>query len=145
MEFRGSVEIAAEQTAVWQTLTTPTIISQCTPRLSSWVSLEAENKFQLNFTWGSGKSVITIPLRLSWQSVIPPTTLTWQGQAFMGSTAVPLNGSFHLTTSVKNQTNLTFQTQITPPNKLLAQMIQNTAPPLIQKFLSCLKETAQAV
>ena len=145
MEFRGSVEIAAPQTAVWQTLTTPTIISQCTPRLSSWASLEGENQFQLNFTWGSGKSVITIPLRLAWQKIEPPATLTWQGQAHMGSTAVPLNGEFHLTSPPNSQTHLAFLAQISPPNKLLAQLIQNSAPPLMQKFLSCLKETAEAV
>lgn len=145
MEFQGSVAVAAAQTAVWHTLTTPTIVSQCTPRLQGWAALEAETQFQLQFIWGRGSSTVIIPLLLTWQTVTPPTYLQWQGKAQMGGTAVPLQGDFHLSAMQGPQTNLTFSAQLTPPNKFVGQMIQNTAPRLIKHFFNCLKKTAEAV
>jgi carbon monoxide dehydrogenase subunit G len=145
MEFRGSVAVAAAQTAVWHTLTTPTLVSQCTPRLQGWAALETDAQFQLQFTWGRGNSSVLIPLVLIWQTVTPPTYLQWQGQAQMGSTAVPLQGDFHLSTTGSLQTNLAFSAQLNPPNKFIGKMIQNTAPRLIEHFFNCFKKTAEAV
>ena len=145
MQFRGTVEFNAPQTAVWYSLTTPDIVSQCTPRLTGWSQLATDTQFQLQFAWGSGNSTITIPLLLTWQTVDPPTYLQWNGHAQMGSTPIPIDGIFQLTSPMPNQTTLTFSTQFDPPNKLLNQMIQTTAPRLIDSFFSCLKKTAEAV
>ena len=145
MEFQGSVVIAAPQTAVWHTLTTPHLVGQCTPRLQGWSALEANKQFQLQFCWGSGSSTIVIPLLLTWQTVTPPTYLQWHGEAQMGNTAVPLQGNFHLNSSTNQHTTLAFSAHITPHNKLLVQMIQTTAPRLIESFFHCLKKTAEAV
>jgi len=145
MEFQGIVAVAAAQTAVWHTLTTPTIVSQCTPRLQGWTTLEAETQFHLQFTWGRGSSTVIIPLVLTWQTVAPPTYLQWYCLAHMGSTAVPLQGDFHLNNIGSTQTNLAFSAQLTPPNKFTGQMIQNAAPKLIEQFFKCLKKTAEAV
>ncbi len=145
MQFQGTVAFAAPQTAVWHSLTTPELVSQCTPRLQGWSALETGTQFQLQFCWGSHKRPITIPLLITWQTVTPPTYLQWYGNAQMGNTAVPLHGTFHLTLTQKEQTTLTFTAQLTPPNKLLAQMIQTTAPRLIDSFFRCLKTTAEAV
>jgi carbon monoxide dehydrogenase subunit G len=144
MEFRGTVAFAAGQTAVWHTLTTPTVVSQCTPRLQGWSALETNTQFQLQFSWGN-KRTITIPLLLTWQTVTPPTYLQWHGEAHMGNTAVPLHGHFKLNSTENNQTTLLFFAQMTPPNKILAQMVQSTAPRLIESFFRCLKSTAEAV
>jgi carbon monoxide dehydrogenase subunit G len=145
MEFQGTVAIAAKQTAVWHILTTPTIISQCTPLLQSWVNSDTNTQFQLQLAWGSGSNTVIIPLSLTWQTVTPPTLLQWQGQAQLGSTTLPLQGNFTLNTSDTNQTNLTFSAQLTPPNKLLGQMIQTAAPRFIESFFRCLKTTAETV
>lgn len=145
MQFRGSVEFAAGQTAVWHSLTTPHIVSQCTPRLTGWSQLATDTQFRLQFTWGSGSNNITIPLLLTWQTVMPPTHLHWQAQAQMGSTPIPINGTFHLEAATPDSTALTFTAEFEPPNKLLKQMIQATAPRLIDSFFSCLKATAEAV
>ncbi|MCA9919273.1 MAG: hypothetical protein KC445_15040 [Anaerolineales bacterium] len=146
MEFQGTITVAATQTAVWHTLTTPTLVSQCTPRLQGWQVLQTNAQFQLRFSWGSGNSTIFIPLLLTWQTVTPPTYLQWHGEAQLGGTAVPLQGSFHLNSGTQQQTtSINFSAQITPHNKLLAQMIQTTAPRLIESFFQCLKKTAEAV
>ncbi|MBK7894080.1 MAG: SRPBCC domain-containing protein [Candidatus Promineifilaceae bacterium] len=145
MEFQGTVSVAAAQTAVWHTLTTPHLVSQCTPRLQGWTALEANTRFQLQFCWGSGKSTVFIPVLLTWQTVTPPTYLHWQGEAQLGNTAVPMQGDFSLKSTPTNQTTLTFSAQITPHNKLLTQMIQTTAPRLIESFFHCLKKTAESV
>jgi carbon monoxide dehydrogenase subunit G len=145
MKFRGTVAVAAAQTTVWHTLTTPTLVSQCTPRLQGWAALETDAQFQLQFIWGRGSSSVLIPLVLIWQTVTPPTYLQWQGQAQMGSTAVPLQGDFHLSTTGSLQTNLAFSAQLNPPNKFIGKMIQNTAPRLIEHFFNCFKKTAEAV
>lgn len=145
MEFQGTVAVAAAQTAVWHTLTTPTIVSQCTPRLQGWTPLNAETQFQLQFIWGRGSSTVIIPLLLIWQTVTPPTFLQWQGKAQMGRTAVPMQGDFRLNPTDSTQTNLTFSAQLNPPNKFIGKMIQNTAPRLIEHFFNCLKITAEAV
>ncbi|MEZ4593640.1 MAG: SRPBCC domain-containing protein [Chloroflexota bacterium] len=137
--------VAAAQTAVWHTLTNPHLISQCTPRLQGWTALETNTQFQLHFCWGSGSSTIAIPLLLTWQTVTPPTYLQWHGEAQMGHTAVPLQGTFRLNSSTAQHTTLAFSAHITPHNKLLAQMIQTTAPRLIESFFNCLKKTAEAV
>ncbi len=145
MEYQGIVAVAAAQTAVWHTLTTPTIVSQCTPRLQGWSTLEAETRFHLQFIWGRDNSTVIIPLLLTWQTVTPPTYLQWQCQAHMGSTAIPLQGDFHLRATDTTQTNLTFSAHLAPPNKFIGQLIQNTAPRLIEHFFNCLKKTAEAV
>ena len=145
MEFQGTVAFAAAQTAVWHILTTPALVSQCTPRLQGWAALEEESQFQLQFIWGKGSSTVIIPLLLTWQTITPPTYLQWHCQAQMGRTAVPLRGDFHLSATETRQTNLTFSAQLTPPNKFMGKMIQNTAPPLIEQFFNCLKKTAEAV
>ena len=145
MKFRGTVDFAAGQTAVWHTLTTPTIVSQCTPRLHGWAALETDTRFQLQFSWGGSNNTIIIPLLLIWQTVTPPTLLQWHGQAQMGRTTIPLQGEFHLCAPTGNQTTLTFTAQVDPPNKLLQQMIQTAAPRLIDSFFSCLKKSAEAV
>jgi carbon monoxide dehydrogenase subunit G len=108
MEFQGTVAFAAEQTAVWQTLTTPTIVSQCTPHLKGWLASDTNTQFQLQLTWGNGSSTVIIPLLLTWQTVTPPIHLQWHGQAQMGSTTIPLQGDFHLSTAGSSQTSLTF-------------------------------------
>jgi carbon monoxide dehydrogenase subunit G len=145
MEFQGNVAFDAAQTAVWHTLTTPAIVSQCTPRLKGWVALEANTKFQLHLTWGSGSTPVIIPLLLIWQTVTPPSYLQWHGQAQLGSATIPLHGNFHLSKSGSSQTNLAFSAQLSPPNKLLSQMIQTAAPRLIDTFFRCLKTTVEAV
>lgn len=145
MEFRCTVAFAAAQTAVWHTLTTPELVSQCTPRLQGWTALQTETQFQLQFSWGNGGSNIIIPLLLTWQTVTPPTYLQWHGQAHVGSTAVTVQGDFQLSSPETGQTNLVFSAQVAPPNKLLGQMIQTTAPRLIDGFFTCLKKTAEAV
>ena len=145
MQFQGTVAFAAEQTAVWHTLTTPTIVSQCTPNLKGWAASDIANQFQLKLTWGNGSKKVIIPLFLTWQTVTPPTHLQWHGQAYLGSTAISLEGDFYLAMADSNQTSLTFSAQLTPPNKLLGQMIQNAAPRLIESFFRCLKTTAEAV
>lgn len=145
MEFQGNVAFAASQTAVWHTLTTPNLVGQCTPRLHGWSPLQSDTQFQLQFSWGSGKSIVLIPVRLTWQTVTPPTFLQWTGEAMMGNTAVPIQGEFSLFSLQANQTTLTFTAQVNPPNKLLAQMVQTTAPRLIESFFHCLKATAEAV
>ena len=145
MEFRCTVLLAAEQTAVWHTLTTPELISQCTPSLQGWSALDTGTSFQLQFSWGSGSSTIFIPLLLTWQTVTPPDYLRWHGEAKLGSTAVPLQGEFQLSPDGTKQTNLTFTAQVDPPNKLLAQMIQTAAPKFINSFFSCLKKSAWTV
>ncbi len=86
-----------------------------------------------------------IPLLLTWQTVVPPNHLKWHCLAQMGSTAVPLQGDFYLSEVGPAQTNLTFSAQLTPPNKFVGHMIQNTAPSLIKHFFNCLKKTAEAV
>jgi carbon monoxide dehydrogenase subunit G len=144
MEFHGSVTFLTAQTAVWHTLTTPDLISQCTPRLQGWAMLATNAQFQLLFSWGSNSKVI-IPLLLTWQTVTPPTYLQWQAEAQMGNTAVPMHGHFELDSTANNQTTLAFFAEITPPNKILAQMIQTTAPRLIDSFFHCLKNSAEAV
>ena len=145
MQFRGTVVFAAPQTAVWHSLTTPGIVSQCTPRLTGWSQLATNTQFQLQFAWGQGKSTVTIPLLLTWQTVTPPTHLQWHGQAQLGSTAMPAAGTFQLNSGATNQTTLTFTAQFDPPNKILQQMIQTTAPRLLDSFFSCLKRTVEAV
>lgn len=145
MEFQGTVAFAAAQTAVWHTLTTPTIVSQCTPRLQGWTTLEADTKFQLQFIWGKRNSAVIIPLILTWQTVSPPTYLQWHCQAQMGGTTVPLQGDFHLNAAGTRQTKLAFSAQLTLPNRFIGQMIQNTAPRLIEDFFNCLKKSAEAV
>ena len=145
MEFQGTVAFAAAQTAVWHALTTPTLVSQCTPRLQGWSTLQTETQYQLQFTWGRGSSAVIIPLLLIWQTVTPPTYLKWQGQAQMGSTAVPLRGDFRLSTTGHLQTNLAFFAQLAPPNKIISKTIQNTAPRLIANLLNKKKKTAEVV
>lgn len=145
MQFQGTVNIAAEQTAVWHILTTPAIISQCAPRLHQWKMLDNDSQFQLHFTWGSGRNTILIPLRLTWQSSAPPSHLLWQAKAQMGSTILPLNGEFNLTSPSPQATVLAFTAKMEPTNKLLQQMIQTTAPRLIDSFFLCIKKTAEAV
>ncbi|MCA9942053.1 MAG: hypothetical protein H6656_14370 [Ardenticatenaceae bacterium] len=146
MEFRGTVAFAAAQTAVWHTLTTPILVSQCTPRLTGWAALETENiQFQLHLAWGNGRNTILIPMLLTWETVTPPTHLQWHAQAQMGRTTIPLQGDFHLSPASSNQTNLAFSAQLTPPNKLLGQMIHTAAPRLIDSFFRCLKSNAEAV
>lgn len=145
MEFHGTVAFAAEQTVVWHTLTTPTIVSQCTPNLKGWVPSDINNQFQLQLAWGKGSNTVNIPLLLTWETVTPPTHLQWHGQAHLGSTTIPLQGDFHLIKAGSNQTSLTFSTQLAPPNKLLGQMIQTAAPRLIESFFRCLKLAAEAV
>jgi carbon monoxide dehydrogenase subunit G len=145
MEFQGTVAFAAEQTAVWYTLTTPTIVSQCAPYLKGWSASETNTQFQLQLTWGNGNNTFIIPLLLTWQTVTPPIHLQWHGQAQMGSAIIPLQGDFYLVASGSSQTNLTFSAMLTPPNKLLGQMIQSAAPRLIEGFFRCLKKTAEAV
>ncbi len=145
MEYQGTVTFAAAQTAVWHTLTTPAIVSQCTPRLQGWSALETNTQFRLQFTWGRGNSTVIIPLLLTWQTVIPPTHLQWHCLAYMGSTTVPLQGDFHLTADGPTQTNLVFSAHLTPPNKFVAHLIQSTVPELIEHFFNCLKKTAEVV
>lgn len=145
MEFKGSVAITAPPTAVWHILTTPSLVSQCTPRLQGWAALETNTHFRLQFCWGSGKSTILIPVELIWQTVTPPTYLQWHGEAQLGNTAVPLRGQFQLNSNQPDQTILAFSADITPHNKLLTQMIQTTAPRLVESFFHCLKKTAEAV
>lgn len=145
MQFQGTVNIAAKQTAVWHILTTPTIISQCAPRLQQWKMLDNNSQFQLQFAWGSGRKIILIPLQLTWQSSTPPNQLRWQANAQMGSTILPLNGEFNLTSRSPQATVLAFTAKMEPTNKLLQQMIQTTAPRLIDSFFHCIKKTAEAV
>lgn len=145
MRFQGTVAFAAAQTAVWQTLTTPTLVSQCTPRLTGWSELAPNTQFQLQFSWGSGSSSVNIPLRLTWQTVTPPTHLEWLGEAQMGSTILLINGKFHLSNPLPHNTILDFAAELDPTNKLLQQMIQNTAPRLIENFFQCLKLKVEAV
>ncbi len=145
MEFHGTVIFAATQTAVWHTLTTPSLVSQCTPRLQGWIALEPNTQFQLQFAYGRGSSTVNIPLVLTWQTITPPAYLQWQAQAQMGGTAVPLQGDFHLQATDARQTDLTFSAKLFPPNKFIGKMIQNTAPQLIKQFFNCLKKAAEAV
>lgn len=145
MQFQGTIHITAAQTAVWHTLTNPTIVSQCTPRLKNWKILQTDSQFQLHFAWGSGKSIVLVPLLLTWQTVAPPTHLQWQGQAQMGSTTIPLNGEFYLASPRPTQTDLTFTAEVHTTNKLLAQLVQTSAPPLFESFFNCLKQITEAV
>ncbi|MCA9898532.1 MAG: hypothetical protein H6654_11950 [Ardenticatenaceae bacterium] len=145
MEFQGTVAVAAAQTAVWHTLTTPALVSQCTPRLQGWSTLDTDTRFQLHFCWGSGKSTVLIPVQLTWQTVTPPTYLQWHGEAKLGDTAVPIQGQFSLDSQKPDHTRLTFSAHITPHNKLLAQMLQTTIPGLMNNFFHCLKKTAEAI
>jgi carbon monoxide dehydrogenase subunit G len=145
MQLRGTVNFAAEQTAVWHSLTTPAIVSQCAPRLHRWQTLDTNNQFQLQFAWGSDSNTLLIPLRLTWQTVTPPSLLQWQADAKMGSTPLQFIGEFCLASPNPRATTLTFTVEISPQNKLLQQMIQSTAPRLIDTFFSCLKKTTEAV
>ena len=148
MKFQGTVAFAAPQTAVWHTLTTPDLVSQCTPRLQGWTPLEPDKRFQLHFCWGSGNSTINIPLLLTWQTVTPPDYLQWHGEVKMGETAVPVYGHFQLcnhSDDPARQTTLTFSADISPKNKLLAQMVQTTLPRMMDSFFRCLKKTAETV
>ncbi len=148
MKFEGTVAFAAAQTAVWHTLTTPTLVSQCTPRLQGWTPLKPKKQFQLQFSWGSGNSRIHIPLLLTWQTVTPPDYLKWHGEVKMGETAVPIHGHFQLCSNHDDpakQTILTFSANILPNNKLMAQMIHTTLPRMMDSFFHCLKKTAEAV
>jgi carbon monoxide dehydrogenase subunit G len=145
MQFRGTVNFAATQTAVWHILTTPNIVSQCAPYISDWTALGSNSQFQLQFTWGSSDNSIIIPLRLTWQTVTPPSLLFWQAEAKMGSTTLLLTGEFRLHMPTSQATILNFTAEIYPPNKLLQQMIQNRAPRFIDNFFSCIKKTAEAI
>ncbi|VAW38860.1 hypothetical protein MNBD_CHLOROFLEXI01-557 [hydrothermal vent metagenome] len=145
MQLRGTVNFAAKQTAVWHSLTTPNIVSQCAPRLRNWKILDTNSQFQLQFAWGSGSNIILIPLRLTWQTVTPPSLLQWQADAKMGSTPLQFTGEFRLTSPNPQATILTFTVKMSPQNKLLQQMIQSTTPRLIDTFFSCLKKTAETV
>ena len=145
MQLQGTVDFAARQTAVWHSLTTPSIVSQCTPRLTGWSELAEHSQFQLQFAWGNGSSAITIPLLLTWQEVTPPTLLQWRGEAKMGSTLIPVEGTFQLTAPTMEMTTLAFTAVLDPPNKLLKQMLQTTAPRFIDSFFSCLKITVETV
>ena len=89
--------------------------------------------------------MVIIPILLTWQTVTPPAYLQWHCRAHMGSTAVPIQGDFHLNADGSTRTNLTFSALLIPPNKFLGHMIQNTAPQLIEQFFNCLKKTAEAV
>ncbi len=66
MQLRGTVNFAAKQTAVWHSLTTPNIVSQCAPRLRNWKTLDANSQFQLQFAWGSDRNTILIPLHAAY-------------------------------------------------------------------------------
>lgn len=145
MQFQGTVDFAAAQTAVWHTLTTPSIVSRCTPHLTGWSELATHNRFHLQFTWGSGSSRVTIPLLLTWQTMTPPTLLEWQSETQIGSTPLLINGRFHLNAITTTSTTLTFTAELAPPNKLFQQMMQTTAPRLIDTFFRCLKKSAEAV
>lgn len=63
----------------------------------------------------------------------------------MGKTAVPIQGDFSLISKQTNQTIINFIAHIHPTNKMLAQIVQTTAPHLIESFFHCLKSTAEAV
>ena len=145
MQFQGTIQFAARQTAVWHTLITPTLVSQCTPHLKSWSELSTNNQYHLQFSWGSGSSGVSIPLLLTWQTVIPPNQLQWQGEAQMGSALILINGSFHLSAPTPTATTLAFTAELDAPNKLLQQMLQTTAPRLLENFFRCLKTNAEAV
>ncbi len=146
MQFRGTVNFAAKQTAVWHALTTPHIVSQCAPNLSDWTALETNNQFQLQFSWGSNDNTITIPLLLTWHTVAPPSHLQWQATAQMGSSTLLFTGEFRLHMSTPQATILEFTAELdSSTNKLLQQMIQNRVPRLIDNFFSCLKKTAEAI
>jgi carbon monoxide dehydrogenase subunit G len=145
MQFQGTVQFAVGQTAVWHTLTTPTLVSQCTPHLKSWSELSTNNQFQLQFSWGSGSSSVIIPLLLTWQTIIPPNRLQWQGEAQMGSTVILINGNFHLSAPTPTTTTLAFAAELDAPNKLFQQMLQTTAPRLLENFFRCLKTNIEAV
>jgi len=145
MQFQGTVNIAAKQTAVWHILTTPAIVSQCAPRLHSWQILDTNRQFQLQFAWGSGSNTILVPLQLTWQTITPPSLLTWQADVKMGSTTLLFTGEFRLTSPTPQVTTLTFAVNMPPQNKLLQQMIQTAVPRFIDTFFSCIKKTAEAV
>lgn len=145
MQFQGTINFAAGQTAVWHTLTDPHVVSRCTPHLTGWAELPSNTQFQLQFTWGSGSSRVHIPLLLTWQTMTPPTFLEWQSEALIGSTSLLMNGRFHLNATTPTTTQLTFAAELAPPNKVLQQVIQSAAPRLLDNFFRCLKMSAEAV
>ena len=145
MQFQGTINFAAGQTAVWHTLTNPHIVSRCTPHLTGWAELPSNTQFHLQFTWGSGSSRVTIPLLLTWQTMKPPTLLEWQSEAQIGSTFLVMNGRFHLNATTPTTTRVAFAAELEPPNKMLQQVIQSTAPRLLDNFFRCLKTSAEAV
>ncbi|MCC6605937.1 MAG: hypothetical protein IT327_22205 [Anaerolineae bacterium] len=145
MQFQGTIQFAAGQTAVWHTLTNPHIVSRCTPHLTGWAELPTNSQFQLQFTWGSGSSRVHIPLLLTWQNMTPPSLLEWCSEAQIGSTCLLMNGRFHLNATTPTTTQLTFAAELDPPNKMLRQVIQSTAPRLLDNFFRCLKMSAEAV
>ena len=145
MQFQGTINFAAGQTAVWQTLTDPHAVSRCTPNLTNWTELPSNTQFQLQFTWGNSSSRVNIPLLLTWQTITPPSFLEWQSEALIGSTCLLINGRFHLNPTTPTSTQLDFIAELDPPNKMLQQVIQSAAPRLLDNCFRCLKTSAEAV
>lgn len=140
MRITGSVEFQTSPQAVWEQLVKPQALSQCTPGLATWEMVEPDKTFRVLLYWMlDRKNRIQIPMTIVWERLEPPQHMALRVEALAGDQPILATGTLTLTPQAPADTVLAFAVEITPANKMIAQLITGLAPRFIDGFFKCFK------
>lgn len=145
MQIRGSVDLPASQTAVWQFLATPDQISQCVPNLVSWQTQTPNLCYQLLVQWPlTPQQHLAIPITLEWLKQAKPNHLQLKLTAQLQQQLVHAYTHLTLIPTAAHQTQLDFKIDIDSPNRFTGHLIKNAAPKAIDAFFKSFKSQLQS-
>lgn len=145
MQITGSVEFQTSQQAVWRQLVNPQTLSQCTPGLAAWETVEPDKTYRVLLYWNlDRKNRIQLPMTIVWETLEPPQRMALRVEALTGDQPLLVTGALTLTPQAPAFTVLAFTAAITPANKMFAQLITGLAPRFIDNFFKCFKARVHA-
>ena len=140
-KFNGQVDFQHDIAAVWQFITEPEQVSDCTPGLTDWREIEPQKMYDLWFLWLTpAQTKLIFPTKLSWKLLDPPNKFCFSAitkpKAFG---KIQIDGEIILSEKEKADTMLEFTAVVQTTNPFINQLIKNVLPKQIDQFFQCVK------
>ncbi|HSH01673.1 MAG TPA: SRPBCC family protein [Anaerolineae bacterium] len=134
---------------VWHQLTSPSVVTACTPGIISWEEQLPQEQFLVN-----GRIVIAdngpqwaVQALIHWYEQHPPTQLKLRSHITVMKQQIEMDGRMNLTANSDTQSSLAFFLTIHLPLEATARLfrpiIAQQMPPFLQSFFRCLKNKAE--
>jgi carbon monoxide dehydrogenase subunit G len=144
MRFEGAVHVNTAQQQVWQFLMNPQKLSLCTPGVESWRTCSDKKQVEIILLHQLGSNrQIRIPIQITWQTIEPIHAATLRFETNFGNQTITALGDMALQPDSTDKTTLDFTLIFDAENNILLQLINNSAPKVIEQFFKCLKSTLE--